>query len=679
MSGLENALQADSPIPGEGRVIAQTARLEAVLEVVPLAIALFDEELRLVRANQRYRDLTSADSAVAIGRSIYDAFPNALGDLDDRIDGALRGEQPGTSRVAFRLRSGAERMLEVTFTPLSMLSGAPPNVGGLLFVGTDVSDREQLRADLARSIAQLESIFDIIPDSVRVFEADGRIVRSNAQAQLEHGAMRPDGLDELWRLDRPRTLDGVSLFVHEHPTARALTGERVRGQTLAVRRGDASDATRMVVEVNSNPLRDESGKLRGAVTVERDVTERTRLSRELEEQVRRTEELYERVSTEAERLERMVEQRTQDLMDLEEERAREQRLTAVGQLAAGVMHDVNNALNPIMAAAYLLEANANNPAAVRDYAQRIAKAAETGAATAARVGRFIRQEPLQGEREELVDLSTLTDEVVAMTRPLWVERARGGRIVLDPAYAEHVTMRGIGGEIREALLNLVQNALDAMSGGGTLGVSTRVADGLAIVEVRDTGVGMTEEVRGRAFEPFFTTKGRKGTGLGLSEVYGIAKRHRGSAEIDSTPGAGTTVRLSFPLADASAVATPQARQRGRSPRRILIVEDNNDGRDFMRALLESDGHSVDAAANMREALARLGTPGMRYDVLVTDIGLPDGNGWDLVESARATQPALRIGVVTGWELRTGAGAGADFTLRKPVVAYDLLSQVVAAE
>jgi PAS domain S-box-containing protein len=560
-----------------------------------------------------------------------------------------------------------------------MLPAAPANVGGLLFVGTDVSDREQLRADLARSIAQLESIFDVIPDSVRVFEADGKIVRSNAQAQLEHGAMRPDALEDLWRLDRPRTLDGVTMFVHEHPTARALSGERVRGQTLAVRRGDGSDGMPTVVEVNSNPLRDESGKLRGAVTVERDVTERTRLSRELEEQVRRTEELYERVSTEAERLERMVEQRTQDLMDLEEERARERRLTAVGQLAAGVMHDVNNALNPIMAAAYLLEANANNPAAVRYYAQRIAKAAETGAATAARVGRFIRQEPLQGEREELIDLSVLADEVVAMTRPLWVERARGGRIVLDPAYAEHVTMRGIGGEIREALLNLVQNALDAMSGGGTLGVSTRVADGEAIVEVRDTGTGMTQEVLERAFEPFFTTKGRKGTGLGLSEVYGIAKRHRGSAEIDSTLGKGTTVRLAFPFADASATAAVPARQRGRSPKRILVVEDNNDGRDFMRALLESDGHSVDAVANMHDALARLGAPGKRYDVLVTDIGLPDGNGWDLVESARATQPALRIGVVTGWELRTGAGAGADFTLRKPVVAYDLLSQVVAAE
>jgi CheY-like chemotaxis protein len=112
---------------------------------------------------------------------------------------------------------------------------------------------------------------------------------------------------------------------------------------------------------------------------------------------------------------------------------------------------------------------------------------------------------------------------------------------------------------------------------------------------------------------------------------------------------------------------------------VLVVEDNDDGRDFMRALLESDGHTVDAVSTMREALTRLGTLGLRYDVMVTDIGLPDGNGWDLVESARTAHPALRIGVVTGWEVRTTAGSSANFTLRKPVGAHELLSLVVAAE
>ena len=117
----------------------------------------------------------------------------------------------------------------------------------------------------------------------------------------------------------------------------------------------ASDASPVIIEVNSNPLYDEHGKIRGAVTVERDVTVKTQLAKALEEEARRTAELYERVSTEAERLERMVQERTAELLALQEARARERRLAAVGQLAAGVMHDVNNALNPIMAAAYLLD------------------------------------------------------------------------------------------------------------------------------------------------------------------------------------------------------------------------------------------------------------------------------------------------------------------------------------
>jgi len=349
----------------------------------------------------------------------------------------------------------------------------------------------------------------------------------------------------------------------------------------------------------------------------------------------------------------------------------------VGQLAAGVMHDVNNALNPIMAAAYLLETNAEKPDSVRDYAVRIAKAAETGAATAARVGRFIRQEPMKGERDEMIDLPTLCDEVVAMTRPLWAERARGGQVQLERSFAPGSNIRGIPGEIREALLNLVQNALDAMQGGGTLGIATRIADGEVTLEVRDTGSGMSDEVRDRAFEPFFTTKGHSGTGLGLAEVYGIARRHRGRAEIQSAVGRGTTVRLVFPLAvDGVPVQVAEILAR-RAPRRVLLVEDHADSREFMQALLESDGHHVEAVTTVEDAMSRLGDGGEpRYDVLVTDIGLPDGTGWDLVTHARARWPKLRIGVVTGWEPR-GNTAATDFLLRKPVRTSDLLAQVAS--
>ena len=655
---------------GEG---AQIARLHALFEAISLAIAIFDHEQRLVSANAKFRELTGMDDRQAIGRSIYDAFPNALADLTEQIDAALEGRPVVAYSVAFQHRGGT-RVVEATFAPL-----AEPGTGkarGLVFAGNDITEREELRESLARSVSQLETIFDVLPDSVRVVDVDGRTIRSNTQAQQDHAPHTPATLRELWQLDRPKTLEGTSLFMHEHPTARALRGDRVRGETLAVRRGPENQ---VIIEVNANPLYDERGRIRGAVTVERDVTFRVQLTKKLEEEARRTADLYERVSTEAERLERMVQDRTREVLALQDARSRERRLAAVGQLAAGVMHDVNNALNPIMAAAYLLEANAENPAAVRDYAQRIAKAADTGAATAARVGRFIRQEPLAGVREELVDLSTICDEVVAMTRPLWAERARGGQIQLRRNLAPDMHVRGITGELREALLNLVQNALDAMQSGGTLGIRTAETGPNELeLEISDSGVGMSAEVRERAFEPFFTTKGQMGTGLGLAEVYGIVKRHRGQVEIDSQQGHGTTVRVRLPRAARPEPAVTSGDQVAakRVKRRVLLVEDHTDSREFMTALLETDGHVVSSAGTVKEALERLDGPeGAEFEVLVTDIGLPDASGWDLIPQARARRPSLRIGVVTGWEGHNAPSEGADFMLRKPIRTSDFLSQV----
>jgi PAS domain S-box-containing protein len=649
-------MHSSAPDIVPGNPLAERHRLDALLEAVPLAVALFDGALMLIATNARYRDLTGLDVAQATGRPIYDAFPNALADLTEQVDIAAGGAPVVSVRVPFQHRGG-RRLVEATFAPLADGHGGR----GVLFAGSDVTEREELREDLARSVAQLESIFDVLPDSVRVVDADGRTLRTNSQAQQEHASTKPQSLRELWQLDRPRTLGGTTLFVHEHPTARALRGERVRGETLEVRRGPGGDPA--VIEVNSNPLYDPHKRVRGAVTVERDVTERTRLQQ--------------RVQTEAERLERMVQERTRELLALQEAAARDRRLAAVGQLAAGVMHDVNNALNPIMAAAYLLEMNAENPAAVRDYAMRISKAAETGAATAARVGRFIRQEPLLGAREDTVDLSVMVEEVVAMTRPLWQERAKGGVVHLDESLATGALVRGIAGELREALLNLVQNALDAMPGGGTLRIRTTTTADEVSVAVTDTGVGMSAEVRERAFEPFFTTKGVNGTGLGLAEVYGIARRHRGRAEIESALGKGTTVRLIFPYTpQEEATTTREATKRIRPARKILLVEDHTDSREFMQALLETDGHAVESVKTVEEARARLDSErGAYYEVLVTDIGLPDGSGWDLVAFARERRPALRIGVVTGWEPRNEQDPACDFTLRKPVGASDLLEQI----
>ncbi len=369
--------------------------------------------------------------------------------------------------------------------------------------------------------------------------------------------------------------------------------------------------------------------------------------------------------------------RAPDLDAVDLARSRERRLAAVGQLAAGVMHDVNNALNPIVAASYLLDIHADDPVKVRQYAARIAAAAETGAATAARVGRFLRQDPVDASDRVAVDLGMLAEEVLAMTHPLWAERAHGGPVQLVTAFDPAVLIHGVAGEVREALLNLVNNALDAMARPGKLSARVYREGEQAVAEIADDGVGMPPEVAERAFDPFFTTKGKRGSGLGLAEVYGIMRRHGGHAELRSEPGGGTNVRLVFPVAAASDVEVPPARP-ARSARRVLVVEDNADGREFTRALLQSDGHGVEVVAGVHEALALLTARQATddaFDVVVTDIGLLDGSGWELALAVRSRWPDVRVGLITGWDAATDPQADVHFVLRKPIRTQHLLAAV----
>ena len=552
---------------------------------------------------------------------------------------------------------------------------------------------------LARAERELTTILELSQSAVRVIDLAGRIVRSNAQALSASGEPPPGTVRELWEREQPHRLeDDVPLTFLECPAMRALADIVTRGALLSVHGSPVGDP--LVLEVNSGPLHDDTGRVVGAVLLTRDVSERRRLERSLDQEALRSAALESRVMTEADRIERIVEERARAMSTREATLARDRRLAAVGQLAAGVMHDVNNALNPIMAAAYLLRHHAESPDAVREYADRIRIAAETGAATASRVGRFIRQEPMHAGSDQVLDLSVLAEEVLELTEPMRQGLRTGAvevRVIRD--YTSQVRTRGIPGEIREALLNLVSNAMDAMAPDGTLTVRTEICGDEAVVVVQDDGSGMSAEVRERAFEPFFTTKGAAGSGLGLAEVYGIVRRHRGTVTIVSAPGEGASVALHFPLERSAQLHSESASTPPPLvPLHLLVVEDHEAGREFLRRLLEANGHSVDAVASCTEARARLAAvssaavssaavpsaavpsaavPHAAFDLMLTDVGLPDGSGWDLVAFAREKIPALRVGVITGWEpsVSRAEAAGAEFVLRKPLRAAELLAHI----
>jgi CheY-like chemotaxis protein len=211
-------------------------------------------------------------------------------------------------------------------------------------------------------------------------------------------------------------------------------------------------------------------------------------------------------------------------------------------------------------------------------------------------------------------------------------------------------------EIREALINLVFNAVDAMPGGGRLLLRTGAESEAAFVEVADNGAGMDEETRRRCLEPFFTTKGASGSGLGLAMVYGMAERHGARIDIHSERDAGTRIRLSFPIPERmpNAPATAALLPEPTPPMRLLVVDDDPAILRSLRDVLELDGHHIVTANGgqegidaFRAALAR----GESFDLVVTDLGMPFIDGRRVAEAVKQDSAATPVILLTGWGQR----------------------------
>jgi signal transduction histidine kinase len=245
-----------------------------------------------------------------------------------------------------------------------------------------------------------------------------------------------------------------------------------------------------------------------------------------------------------------LQQAYEDIKQSQQTVMQQERLRALGQMASGIAHDINNAISPVtLYTEFLLEKEPNLSARARDYLQIISNAIEDVAATVSRLKEFYR---LREPEMELapVQLNKAVQQVIDLTRARWndIPQQRGSVIRIETILSPDLpVVMGIEGEVREALTNLFFNAFDAMPDGGTLTLRTLLGPHRQVlVEVTDTGAGMDEETRKRCLEPFYTTKGERGTGLGLAMVYGVMQRHNAGVEIESTQGNGTTVRLVVP-------------------------------------------------------------------------------------------------------------------------------------
>ncbi|MGE3911809.1 MAG: ATP-binding protein [Chloroflexota bacterium] len=349
-----------------------------------------------------------------------------------------------------------------------------------------------------------------------------------------------------------------------------------------------------------------------------------------------------------------------------------EKLRLLGQMAGGIAHDLNQALGVVSGYAQLALDNERlvpPGSETRAHLETVAQAARQGADSIKRLLTFARQD--DHGPAEIVDLGTIIQETVRFTAPQWRDRAQaeGRPIELDMQVAPDLRVQGWATSLREALMNLVLNAVDAMPAGGTIHIAARRAANRITMTVTDTGTGMPPEVQARIFEPFFTTKGSNGTGLGLAMVFGIVERHGGAITVASTEGVQTTFSLEFPAEDRPVTAAPSVRPvQDVRPARILVVDDEPPLVQLLSIALRRDGHQVETAGTGEDALALLETGPV--DLIISDLSLGAGiNGWQLAEEVQQRWPGIRFVLASGWGDGIGPKEieqhGIDAVLAKP--------------
>lgn len=367
-----------------------------------------------------------------------------------------------------------------------------------------------------------------------------------------------------------------------------------------------------------------------------------------------------------------LEQALDELKGTQKQVIQQERLAALGAMAGGIAHDFNNSLCAIVGFTELLLRDAEDGLTKEGATPpltTILTAAEDASKIVHRLREFYR--PTESDERRLpINLNTLIEQAISLTTPRWKTQsiANGSEIRIESDLAVIPTIAGNGAEIREVLTNLIFNAVDAMQEGGTIRLRTRVQDEEVLLEISDTGTGMSEEVRTRCLEPFFTTKGDRGTGLGLAMVFGIIQRHDGTIDLQSTPGVGTTFCIRFPICDSFDDAEVAAGlDPGERTLHVLVVDDQPILRQLLCEYLESDLHTARTAASGEEAIAKFRTE--HFDLVITDQVMAEMNGFELAAELKALKPEVPVILLTGFVDGTDIPAASekiDLVVGKPI-------------
>ncbi len=611
----ENAKLQSELLLRTTELVSASSFLNLVVEHIPAMVAVKDAtDLRFVLLNREGEELTGIPRAESLGKSDHDFFPPEQAEFFVARDREVldSGQLQIIPEELIQTRHKGLRVLRTTKLPVPDEHGRPKF---LLAMSEDITDRKRAESALAASEALFRSLLAASPDAMLVIDTQGKILIASDRVEVIYGYKPEELVGQYTRMLRPARLNEAyaarlrALVDAEPAVTRSSTEDLV---------GLRRDGTEFPMEVMTSPHMTAEGKV--LIVAIRDISDR-----------------------------RAVETQLRQALKME----------AIGNLTGGLAHDFNNLLGVIIGNLDLLsEELGGDPDSVALAEQALA-AALRGADLTRRLLAFARRQPLQ---PQLVDLNGLVEGISLLMR-----RTLGENIEIEHQLDPNVWRVTVDPVQFEAcLVNLFTNARDAMPDGGSLQMTTGnrrldadyvslypelLAGDYAVVEVTDTGTGMSRDMLDKIFEPFFTTKtDGRGTGLGLSMVFGFMKQSGGHINVYSEPDVGTTFRLYLPRAESEAAAfAPRvvAVDHVGGSETILAVEDNADLRELVVRQLTQLGYTCLEAGDGPSALRILAEN--HVDLLFTDVIMPGGmSGYDLGRAAKLKWPHLKVLLTSGF-------------------------------
>jgi PAS domain S-box-containing protein len=610
--------------------------LQTILDSVPAQIFYKDAQNRFVSVNRSWLDAFNVSAEDVHGKSLDAFIPREQAEEFFRDDMEVM--------TSGRAKRGIVQKIEIAGGPRWFTTDKVPyrdengNITGVIGFSVEVTDRMKMEEALRESEEAFQSVFENSIDGILFTAPDGRILKANPAAcrALDRSEQ------EICAQGRAGVLD-----LSDPRIPKALEARRSTGVFKGELRYKRKDGTTFPAEISSRMFKNAQGEWRAA-TIFRDVAERQK----------------------AEEISRQAD-----------------RFRAVADLTAGVAHNFNNLLQILIgnASLSLIHLQAGDFTDLRERLERIIESSKFGAATVNRLNRYALGKTAGGtDPVEVFDVSAVVRQAVEMTIPWWKTEPekRGIRISLYSRSTGGCTIRGRKNELFEVVVNLIKNAVEALTSGGDIEIEAAGNDEAVSLRVADTGIGISEENVSRLFTPFFTTRAEVGRGLGLATCQRIVDSHGGIIHVDSVEGKGSCFTITLPYAPPD--QRPPETARTKKPAKsltILAVDDLEETIKMLKGGLGRLGHTVIGALSGREAISVF--KAAHIDLVICDLGMPEMNGWQVSKaimeicSERGT-PRPPFIILTGWDdpgLDQGLESGVDAVIHKPVDMPSLLAAI----